>query len=582
MLSDNSELEEKTWKAALLNAVSHRGKAQQQSVIGKLLGEMPQLKSKIKELKPVVARIVEKVNSLDLEAQRKRVEQNWPEALARKKAHVEKRLPPLPNVDKFKEVVTRFSPNPDAPIHLGSARAIILCSEYAKKYNGKFLVRFEDTDPKLKRPQLPFYASIKQDLKWLKCEPHTYFIQSDRLPIYYRHAEQLLIQGNAYICTCKTEAFKKLLSNKLPCVCRGQPPQEHLKRWKKMLDGTYLEREAVLRVKTDLAHPNPAVRDWPALRIIDTELHPHPRVGKKYRVWPLYNLACGVDDHLMKVTHIIRGKEHLTNQIRQEFMYRHFNWTYPEAIHYGRLKIFGASLSKSKIVQGMREGIYTRWDDPRLATFAALRRRGIQAEAIKRLIVDVGPKTQDVTLSWENLYAHNRKSVDAKANRYFFCNDPKKMEVRGLKKPFEAKIPLHPDYRKRGFRRFNVIPKKGVAKLWISTSDFGRLRKGQNIRFMELFNVKVDKVEEKDAHSTFHSENMEIAKETGAQLIHWLPEETNVPCQVVLPDASITKGLAEAECKELKTNTIVQFSRFGFARIDNVKTNAVVAYYSHC
>ena len=163
-----------------------------------------------------------------------------------------------------------------------------------------------------------------------------------------------------------------------------------------MLDGTFKEGEAVVRIKTDLSHPNPAVRDWPALRIINTERHPHPRVGSKYRVWPLYNFACGIDDHLIGVSHIIRGKEHLTNQRRQEYMYKHLGWQYPEAIHYGRLKIKGASLSKSKIVEGIRNGTFRDWDDPRLATFAALRRRGISPEAIRRLIIDVGPKTADV------------------------------------------------------------------------------------------------------------------------------------------------------------------------------------------
>jgi glutamyl-tRNA synthetase len=172
-----------------------------------------------------------------------------------------------------------------------------------------------------------------------------------------------------------------------------------------MLDGTYPEGSAVMRVKTDLDHPNPAVRDWPALRIIDTVKYPHPRVGSKYRVWPLYNIAAGLDDHLLGITHIIRGKDHLTNGVRQEYLYKHLGWEYPQAIHYGRLKITGAFLSKSKIVAGIRDGTFNGWDDPRLATFAALRKRGITPEAIKKMIIDVGPKPADVTLSWENLYA---------------------------------------------------------------------------------------------------------------------------------------------------------------------------------
>lgn len=569
-------------KIALLNAVRHEGKAQQGPVIGKLLAEMPHLKVKIKEIALIVAEIVEEVNSFSFENQKKIVQENWPETLIREKAEKEKKmLPPLLNVDMYEVVVTRFSPNPDAPIHLGSARAIILCHEYAEMYRGKFFVRFEDTDPKLKRPQLQFYDFIKEDLKWLNCMPDEYFVQSDRLSIYYEHADRLLREGNAYICTCKSEVFKKLILAEKSCPCRNLSPVEHLKRWERMIDGTYKEGEAVVRVKTNLAHPNPAVRDWPALRIIDTKRYPHPRVSSKYRVWPLYNLACGIDDHLIGVTHIIRGKEHLTNQIRQEYMYRYFGWEYPEAIHYGRMKITGASLSKSKIVQGMRDGIYKTWDDPRLATFAALRRRGIQADAIRQLIIDVGPKTQDVTLSWENLYAYNRRIIEPETNRYFFVHNPKKMVVRDLPKQFVTEIPLHPDYPERGFRKFHIEPKDGVAQFWVAMKDVEKMEEAQVIRFMELFNIRIDCLGEDVVKAVFHSQEYKKAKKVKAPLIHWIPENTGVKCQVVLPDATVAEGLAEENSKKLNVDTLAQFERFGFVRIDSEKDSLITAYYCH-
>ena len=169
---------------------------------------------------------------------------------------------------------------------------------------------------------MEFYDKIREDLKWLGCKVDEEYIQSDRLPIYYEYAEKLLRDGNAYVCTCIPDEFRKKTLQSEPCPCRSLPPTEHLERWKRMLNGGYAEGEAVVRVKTDLNHPNPAVRDWPALRIIDTKKYPHPRVGSKYRVWPLYNMAAGVDDHLLGITHIIRGKEHLTNGVRQEFMYQ--------------------------------------------------------------------------------------------------------------------------------------------------------------------------------------------------------------------------------------------------------------------
>ena len=138
-------------KIALLNALQHGGKARVQSVLGKLLAECPRLKGRIKEVAPMVEQVVHEVNKLSFEKQRKIVEERWPEALVKEKVEVAKRLPPLPNVEKYERVVTRFSPNPDCALHLGSTRAIILCYEYAKMYHGLFYLRFEDTDPRLKK-----------------------------------------------------------------------------------------------------------------------------------------------------------------------------------------------------------------------------------------------------------------------------------------------------------------------------------------------------------------------------------------------------------------------------------------------
>ncbi len=283
-----------------------------------------------------------------------------------------------------------------------------------------------------------------------------------------------------------------------------------MKRWQNMLNGEYGEGEAVVRIKTDLNHPNPAVRDWPALRIINPERYPHPRVGRKYCVWPLYNLACGIDDHLMGITHIIRGKEHLTNMVRQKYMYEHLGWEYPEAIHYGRLKITGASLSKSKIVDGIRRGLFTGWDDARLATFAALKRRGIMPESIKNMMIDVGVKSSDVTLSWKNLYAYNRKILDPEADRYFFVHDPIQLKVKDIPKEFTASLRLHPEFPDRGVRKFTVRPEgeDSSSIFWITRKDAGTLKAGKMIRLMELFNIEIREVDEYPVRASFLSEGL--------------------------------------------------------------------------
>lgn len=579
---EDPKLREFIRKLALLNAIKYDGEAKIEPVIGKLLGERPPLRAKAEEVAKFVGKLVQRVNSLSLKEQRRIVQENFPEALNQEETEEEKHLPPLANVDKYDEIVTRFSPNPDCVLHLGSARAVILCHKYARKYDGKFLLRFEDTDPKRKRPALKFYDSIRKDLTWLGCKPDKEYIQSDRIPIYYQYARKLLDDNHAYVCTCPPEEFREKTLSSNPCNCRDLPREKHLERWQAMLDGTYQEEEAVVRIKTELNHPNPAVRDWPALRIIDCKKHPHPRVGSKYRVWPLYNFACGIDDHLMGITHIIRGKEHLTNMVRQKYMYDYLGWEYPEAIHYGRLKIKGASLSKSKIREGMKTGLYESWSDPRLATFAALRKRGITPEAISNLIVDIGPKKSDVTLSWKNLYAYNRKIIDPEADRYFFVHNPIPLKVNGIPKTFKINLRLHPDFPDRGVREYRIKPegKENSATFWISQEDVKNLKMGEMTRLMELFNIEPEEIGPSLVQSSFVSETYQEAKKTNAQLIHWIPVDTGIPCQVIMPDATEAEGIAEKKCKQLKPNEIIQFERFGFVRIDNINTK-LTAYYAH-
>ncbi|MCW4016373.1 MAG: glutamate--tRNA ligase family protein, partial [Candidatus Bathyarchaeota archaeon] len=255
-------------------------------------------------------------------------------------------------------------------------------------------------------------------------------------------------------------------------------------------------------------------------------------------------------------------------------------WSYPETIHYGRLKITGASLSKSEIVKGMESGLYKHWDDPRLATLAALKKRGIQPEAIQSLIVDVGPKPQDVVLSWKNLYAHNRKLVDPIAKRFFLVAEPIKITVTGIPKSYCAKIPVHPDHPEMGFRTFEVNPVNETATFLISKNDLNLLQGKPVVRFMDLFNFKVQQIAENTVEAVFHGESYEDARKLSAPLIHWLPVDSGISCEVVMPDASVVEGMAEEGCRQLKPDEIIQFQRFGFVRVDAIN-DKLVAYFAH-
>ncbi len=255
-------------------------------------------------------------------------------------------------------------------------------------------------------------------------------IQSDRIPIYHQYAEKLINLGQGYICTCPGGEFKKLKDTSQACSCRDSSIDDNLKRWKKMQ--LMFEGEAVLRVKTDIQHKNPAIRDWVAMRIVDFE---HPRIGTQFKVYPMMNFAVAVDvSNLLGITHVLRGKDHLANSEKQEYLYHHFGWDVPEFIHYGRLKMEDVALSTSQARKGIDEGAYTGWDDPRLGTIRAIAKRGIKKEALQELMMEIGVKIADTTISWKKIYGLNRNVLEKEANRYFAVLHPQKITIQNLPK----------------------------------------------------------------------------------------------------------------------------------------------------
>jgi glutamyl-tRNA synthetase len=302
-------METKIKELTIINAVRYGGKANEGSVLGMLLSQNPELKSKIQELKEEIKEEVKKINKLSLKQQEALLKKLDPKEFKKEEPHIKKGLPELKNVPK--KPVFRLAPSPSGPLHIGHAIGLLLNSEYAKKYKGKFILRIEDTNPENIMPEA--YKMIEDEVKWLTNDQNLKpQIQSDNLSLYYEKAEQLIKLNKAYVCTCPQLNFKPLVDKSKSCPCRNLKIEENQKRWLKM----FKEKEgfAVLRIKTDLNHPNPAIRDWPAFRIIGTE---HPIRKKEFRVWPLMNFAVAIDDYESGINYVIKGKDHIVNTERQ-------------------------------------------------------------------------------------------------------------------------------------------------------------------------------------------------------------------------------------------------------------------------
>ena len=326
-------------KYALLNAVKYNGKANLKAVIGKVMAEV---KKEAKDIVPIIKRIVEEVNSMSLEEQKKEIEKLGIKIEEKKKE--KKKLPPLPNAKKG-EVITRFPPEPNGYLHIGHAKAAFIDYEYACMYDGIFILRFDDTNPINEKKE--YYDAQKEDLKWLGIEWDKEYRTSDNLPKHYELAKKLLEEGNAYICTCSEEEIKKNRREMRECKCRNESELD----WKDFIKME--EGKAVLRLKGDMKSQNTAMRDPVLFRIIE---HPHPIHGTRFRIWPTYDFYGAIEDSLSGVTHPFRSKEY---ELRDEvyfYLLDLLGLRKPYLMEFSRLEIRGMPVSKRKIKPLIEEG----------------------------------------------------------------------------------------------------------------------------------------------------------------------------------------------------------------------------------
>ena len=568
------DLREEIRKYALQNAVRYGKSPKKDVVLKRMLAEHPDLRKDAKNLSTAVQEEIKRIESLNKKYQEEALMKIAPELMAeinvkRSGERAEIGLPELPHA-KGEHVVMRFAPNPNGAATLGSARGIIINSEYARMYDGKFILRFDDTDPVLKRPLLDAYDWYLEDCTWLDAGPDEVIVASERIDLYYKYAEELLKKGAAYVCFCPAETFKQYKDHKLPCPHRTASVEENIEYWEKMLSGVYEEKEAVLRIKTDIESPDPALRDWVAFRVLKRD-HPRPQVGEKYMVWPMLDFESAIEDHLLGLTHIIRGKDLMKSEKRQRFLYDHLGWDYPRTMLWGKIKMheFG-KFSTSELRKAIERGEYEGWDDPQLPTLRALRRRGFKPEAIRKFFISMGVTRNDIAVSMKNLYAENRKMVDAEARRYFFVRNPVEMRLPEVDS-LVARALKHP-----GREEYREIETGNTV--YLSDADFAKLKAGLKVRLKYLCTVEVVSTEPLVARVVDRA----TEPTTEMPVIQWAPTK-GIKVVVKRPDG-IEEGIGEPLIAT-ELGNVVQFERYGFVRIDSVEEKEtgteVAAYFTH-
>ena len=540
-------------KHALINAVEHDGKAEIQAVLKKLIAEDPSVRNRIKETMPEILKIVKEVNDMSLDAQQKKL-QEFGKLPEKKKVKESYELPDLPGAKPGK-VITAFPPEPSKYPHLGHAKAALVNYLFAKKYKGKFILRFEDSNPGLERKE--YYKIITDGMKWLGIKWDKLDYLSDHLPDYYQAAEELISKNLAYVCTCKQEDIKRKREAQEVCIHRMQSVDENTKMWKNM--GKMKEGEAIVRLRIDMKHPNTTMRDPAIMRIIDA---PHPRTDKKYKIWPVYDFGTSLLDIWEGVTHRVRSKEFELRKELQQFIQKSLGAKSPYIIEIGRFNIEGVPSSGRIIREMIATKQLTGWDDPRLTTLVALKRRGFVPKAIIEFLISTGVTKTEAVFSWDPLEAENRKVIDPIANRYFAVLNPEEIMIKNLPKIKSVDVPLHPENKEKT-RKISVS-----GKIFVERDDFEKYQNNE-IALINFGTV----ILKKDAKYVSNEIKFE------SQKIQWVPEK-NTKIKVVMPDGSVKEGIAENNVKKLKVDQMIQLVRIGFCRVDKVDKD-IILYYSH-
>ena len=511
---------------------------------------------------------------------------------------------------KYEKICTRFPPEPNGYLHIGHAKSILLNYGLAKKYGGQFNLRFDDTNPTKERTE--FVDSIKEDVLWLGADfgEHLYFA-SDYFEIMYEKAVLLIKKGLAFVCDLSAEEIREYRGTlKEPgrnSPYRDRSIEENLKLFTEMKDGKYPDGSKVLRAKIDMSAPNINMRDPVIYRIARLA---HHNTGDRWCIYPMYDFAHPIEDAIEGVTHSICTLEFEDHRPLYEWVVEHTEWEHPpKQIEFAKMYLTNVVTGKRYIKKLVEDGIVDGWDDPRLVTIAALRRRGFTPESIQRFVELVGVAKADSSVDYAMLEYCIRDDLKMKVPRMMAVLDPIKLVIdnypEGQTEMLDADNNLeNPDLLKR------QIP--FGRELYIERDDFmetpipkyKRLYPGNEVRLMHAYFVKAVSCE-KDAdgkvtvvHCTYDPETKVGTGFTGRKVkgtIHWVSAAHSVNAEVRLyenivdeekgklnedgtlnlnPNSKtvMTNARIESSIRNAKAEDKYQFVRKGFFCVDSKDT----------
>ena len=461
---------------------------------------------------------------------------------------------------KVKEIHTRFPPEPNGYLHIGSAKAIYINYMTAKTYGGKFNLRFDDTNPAREGDE--YVQSILKDLEWLGATPNGgIFYGSDYFEKCYEYAEKLIQEGKAYVDDLTREEMQEYRGNDAgkpsrPSPYRDRTPEENLDLFRRMRASEFADGEKTLRAKIDLASPNMNLRDPAIYRIKHVS---HHRQGDKWCIYPLYDFAHPIQDAIEGITHSMCSLEFENHRPLYEWVVTNiFGTGFPKQREFARLNVTNTVMSKRYLRELVEKNIVDGWDDPRMPTLCGLRRRGYTPTSIFEFVRTAGVAKADSLVDMRQLEAVLRAELELNAARRVAVLEPVKLVIDNYPADQVEYFDL-PNNPNRDANDTTTRPVAFTKEVWIDKSDFfevpppkfKRLTLGSKVRLMGAYLVRCTGVDKDEAGNvvTIHAEaDLETRNGNPADgrkvrgTIHWVSCEHCVDAEIHLYDKLFTEA----------------------------------------
>jgi len=450
------------------------------------------------------------------------------------------------------KVRTRFPPEPNGYLHIGHAKSICLNYGIARDYNGKFNLRFDDTNPT--KEEQEYVDSIIEDVKWLggNFEDRIFFA-SDYFDKMFEWAVQLIKKGKAYVDDSDPETMRGLRGTVTEAgkesPNRNRSVDENLDLFNRMKTGEFKNGEKVLRAKIDMSSPNMLLRDPVMYRIIHSE---HHRTGNKWCIYPTYDWAHGLEDSIEGITHSICTLEFEVHRPLYDWFLNELEIYHPQQIEFARLNLTYTVMSKRKLLELVEQKFVDGWDDPRMPTISAYRRRGYTPESIQNFAEIVGVARRDAMTDLALLEFAIREDLNKKAQRVMAVLDPLKVVITNYDGEEELEAVNNPEDAEMGHRKVPFSKEIYIEKndfMENPPKGFHRLVMGGEVRLRYAYIIKCDEVIKNEMGEVVQL-NCSYDPDTKSGIgtstkkvkgtIHWVSVKDAIDCEVRLYDRLLT------------------------------------------